>query len=124
MDAHGLTLGIKLRDEFEILPKVETMDRFAYVLDNGKISYGMLQAWNGKICPGFDQVYEKIEKSLPKSRYLGYDANLQRFSTDITRYTPCPKEGCNRGYGLSAAIKLGTPEPKFLQSGCRLTCSK
>ena len=27
------------------------------------------------------------------------------------------KEGCNRGHGLSAAIKLGTPEPKFLQSG-------
>ena len=86
MDAHGLALGIKLRDEFEILPKVETMDRFAYVLDNGKISYGMLQAQNAKICPGFDQVYEKIEKSIPKSRYLGYDANLQRFSTDITRY--------------------------------------
>ena len=50
-----------------------------YVLDNGKISYGMLQARNGKICPGFDQVYEKIEKSMPNSRYLGYDANLQRF---------------------------------------------
>ena len=86
MDAHGLVLGIKLRDEFEILPKVETMDRFAYVLDNGKISYGMLQAQNGMICPGFDQVYEKIEKSIPKSRYLGYDANLQKFSTDISRY--------------------------------------
>ena len=86
MDAHGLALGIKLRDEFEILPKVETMDRTAYVLDNGKIGYGMLQARNGKICPGFDQVYETIEKSPPKSRYLGYDANLQRFSTDITRY--------------------------------------
>ena len=25
------------------------------------------------------------------------------------------KEGCNRGHGLSAAVKLGTPEPKFLQ---------
>ena len=34
------------------------------------------------------------------------------------------KEGCNRGHGLSAAIKLGTPEPpKFLQSGRKLTCS-
>ena len=26
------------------------------------------------------------------------------------------KEGCNRGRCLSAAIKLGTPEPKFLQT--------
>ena len=25
---------------------------------------------------------------------------------------------------LSASIKLGTPEPKFLQSGGKLTCSK
>ena len=86
MDVHGLALGIKLRDEFEILPKVDTMDRFAYVLDNGKVSYGMLQAQNGKLCPGFDQVYKKIEKSIPKSRGLVYNANLQRFSTDITRY--------------------------------------
>ena len=90
MDAHGLALGIKLRDEFEILPKVETMDRTAYVLDNGKIGYGMLQARNGKICPGFDQVYETIEKSPPKSRYLGYDANLHRFLTDVTRYSDLP----------------------------------
>ena len=35
-----------------------------------------------------------------------------------------PKEGCNRGHGLSAAIKLGTPVPKFLQSGRKLTCSQ
>ena len=34
------------------------------------------------------------------------------------------KEGCNRGHGLSAAIKLGTPEPRFLQSGPKLTCSQ
>ena len=34
------------------------------------------------------------------------------------------KEGCNRGHGLSVAIKLGTPEPNFLQSGLKLTCSK
>ena len=27
------------------------------------------------------------------------------------------KEGCNWGHALSGAIKLGTPEPKFLQSG-------
>ena len=31
------------------------------------------------------------------------------------------KGGCNSGHGLSAAIKLGTPEAKFLQSGCKLT---
>jgi len=31
------------------------------------------------------------------------------------------KEGCNRRHGLSAANNLGTPEPKFLQSGCKLT---
>ena len=35
---------------------------------------------------------------------------------------PKGKEGCIRGHGLSAAVKLGTPEPKFLQSGCKLTC--
>ena len=34
------------------------------------------------------------------------------------------KEGCNRGHGLSAAIKLGTPKPKFLQSGRKVTCSQ
>ena len=34
------------------------------------------------------------------------------------------KEGCNWGHGLSAAIKLRTPEPKFLKSGCRLSCSQ
>ena len=34
--------------------------------------------------------------------------------------------GCNREHGLSAvpSIKLGTPEPKFLQSGRKLTCSQ
>ena len=116
-----MVVGTKLRDEFKTEPIVQPMERSAYVFDNGKISYGMLQAQNAKICPGFDQVYEKIEKSIPKSRYLGYDANLQRFSTDITRYTPSPKEGCNRGHGLSAAVKLGTPEPKLLQSGHKLT---
>ena len=31
------------------------------------------------------------------------------------------KEGCNRGHGLSAAIKLGTPEPGFFHFGPRLT---
>ena len=30
---------------------------------------------------------------------------------------PWDKEDCNRGHGLSVSIKLGTPEPKFLQSG-------
>ena len=39
-------------------------------------------------------------------------------------YSPKDKEGCNRGQGLSAAIKLGTPEPKFLKSGRKLTCSQ
>ena len=34
-----------------------------------------------------------------------------------------PKEGCNWGHGLSAAIKIGAREPKFLQSGFKLTCS-
>ena len=74
MDAHGLALGIKLRDEFEILPKVETMDRFAYVLDNGKISYGMLQSQNGKICPGFDQVFEK--SSIFQDRICAIDPGV------------------------------------------------
>ena len=32
-----------------------------------------------------------------------------------------PKEGCNRGHGLSAAIKLGTPVPGFFYFGPRLT---
>ena len=47
-------------------------------------------------------------QKLPKSynRYLVYDIKTM--------------EGCNRGHGLSAAIKLGTPEPKFLQSGRKL----
>ena len=39
-------------------------------------------------------------------------------------YTVGNKEGCNLGHGLSAAIKLGTLEPKFLQSGRKLTCSQ
>ena len=39
------------------------------------------------------------------------------YSTDI-------KEGCNRGHGLSAAIKLGFPETKLLQCGRKLTCSQ
>ena len=30
------------------------------------------------------------------------------------------KEGCNWGHGLSAAIKLGTPEPGFFHFGPRL----
>ena len=34
------------------------------------------------------------------------------------------EEGCNWGHGLSAAIKLETPEPKFLQSGRKLTCNQ
>ena len=38
--------------------------------------------------------------------------------------SPQGKEGCNWGHGLSAAIKIGTPEPKFLQSGRKLTCSQ
>ena len=31
------------------------------------------------------------------------------------------KEFCNRGYGFSAAIKLGTPESGFFHFGPRLT---
>ena len=31
------------------------------------------------------------------------------------------KEGCNRGHGLSAAIKLGTPESGFFHFCPRLT---
>ena len=41
-----------------------------------------------------------------------------------TRDMPKGKEGCNRGHGLSAAVKLGTPEPKFLQSSLKLTRSQ
>ena len=39
-------------------------------------------------------------------------------------YLNLHKEGRRWGHGLSAAIKLGNPEPKFLQSGCKLTCSQ
>ena len=42
----------------------------------------------------------------------------------LMNYRGGPKEGCNWGHVLSAAIKLGTPEPKFLQSGLKLTCSQ
>ena len=38
-----------------------------------------------------------------------------------SKWTVNIKEGCNRGHGLSAAIKLGTPEPGFFHFGPRLT---
>ena len=41
----------------------------------------------------------------------------------IHDYRGWPKEGCNWRHGLSVVIKLITPEPKFLQSGFKLTCS-
>ena len=54
---------------------------------------------------------------------LGEDA-LKRDNTLGPPYVSTAKEGCNRGHGLSAAIKIGNPESKFLQSGCKLTCSQ
>ena len=50
--------------------------------------------------------------------------SFRHFFSFLDCASPRFKEGCNRGRGLSAAIKIGTPEPKFLQSGFKLTCSQ
>ena len=78
------------------------------VLDNNNLKDSKPQS-NHKITSSLFQVIEIPGKNL------GCVA-----TQDMTK----GKEGCKRGHGLSAAIKQGTPEPKFLQSGCKLTCSQ
>ena len=50
--------------------------------------------------------------------------NLQFITNFLDRVLNIRKFVHNRVHGLSAAIKLGTPEPKFLQSGHKLTYSQ
>ena len=46
---------------------------------------------------------------------------LNEYETDLGIFS---LKFSKRYDSLSAAIKLGTPEPEFLQSGCKLTCSQ
>ena len=80
-----MVVGTKLRDEFKTEPIVKPMERSAYVFDNGKISYGMLQAKNEYTCTGFHQIFNKIKKKKSVPLYLAYNGILQIFS-DLTKY--------------------------------------
>ena len=71
-----------------------------------------------------DEICEKRNCDCEKLDLSGFcmDICCEDDSMDI-RNGVSSKEGCNSGHGLSAAIKIGTPEPQLLQSGFKLTCS-
>ena len=78
-----------------------------------------LYDFNYYCCPECDS------KSQNKQDFINHASNNHPWvSTCCLLGITDTKEGCNRVHGLSAAIKLGSPEPKFLQSGCKLTCSQ
>ena len=82
-------------------------------------------------------IYDSLPQSLKEPvavRSKIEDPELQQQRFELTRlvfealsiltvFAGNSKEGCNWRHGLSAAIKIGTPEPNFLQSGFKLTCS-
>ena len=55
--------------------------------------------------------------SRTKTHHIIFGWNLEILALVIGRRTSLNKKGWNLGHGLSDAIKLETPEPKFLQSG-------
>ena len=57
-------------------------------------------------------------------KIIGHTNKARYFHCKVLWSRAYCKEGCNWGHGLSAAIKLGTPEPKLLQYGCKLNCSQ
>ena len=62
--------------------------------------------------------------SLEDSQALSSENLERKILEAIGNYffnSAATKEGCNRGHGLSAAIKLGTLEPGFFHFGPRLT---
>ena len=68
---------------------------------------------------------EKIDLCKHYSRLQGFSWNIPGIYLGVkaskgqnhrAQYWFLIKDGCNRGHGLSAAIKLGTPEPKFSQT--------
>ena len=68
-------------------------------------------------CPECDKKYPQ---NFLKRHMKSAHENSQLDELD-GNYLILNKEGCNRGHGLSAAIKLGTQEPGFFHFGPRLT---
>ena len=69
----------------------------------------------------FGFVYFQIRRELKVGQYR----KVEKWNhATFLSYLVNAKEGYNWGHGLSAAIKVGTPESKSLQSGCKLTCSQ
>ena len=66
--------------------------------------------------------YVYVGRINQKNKMVSLHVHWYIFHVQINEYET-DQEGCNWEHGLSAAIKLGTPEPKFLQSGRTLTFS-